>query len=61
MRRMDVDDGTGGEGSLTLDVEALARYRDDPVRLDMAAKLLAKNYSGEDDPAAWTRCVGGVA
>ena len=50
VRRMDVDDGSIDEGSLTLNVEALARYRDDPVRLEMAAKMLAKNYSGEDDP-----------
>ena len=53
-------DADPNQGSLTLNVEALARYRDDPVRLEMAAKLLAKNFSGEDDPpldaealAAW--------
>ena len=60
VRLMESEDGKGGEGSLTLNVEALAKYRDDPVRLEMAAKMLAKNYSGEDDPplgpaalAAW--------
>ena len=47
---MEGGDGNGTEGSLTLNVEVLARYRDDPVRLELAAKMLAKNYSGEDDP-----------
>ena len=57
---MELGDGNGTEGLLTLNVEALARYRNDPVRLELAAKMLAKNYSGEDDPplgpdalAAW--------
>lgn len=44
------DDADPNHGSLTLNVEALARYRDDPVRLELAALMLAKNFSGEDDP-----------
>jgi hypothetical protein len=35
---------------LVLDVEVLARCRDDPVRLRLAAATLAKNFSGVDDP-----------
>ena len=38
------------EGSLTLNVEALAKYRDDAVRLEMVAQTLARNFSGSDDP-----------
>ena len=47
-------------GSLTLGVEALAKYRDDPIRFRMVQDMLARNFSGEDDPpigpeafAAW--------
>lgn len=57
MRR---DDRARDEVSLTLDVEALAKYRDDPIRLAMVAETLARNFSGTDDPplepealAAW--------
>ena len=51
---MDVDDIAANEGSLTLNVEALARYRDDPVRLEMVAQTLARNFSGGDDPPLGT-------
>ena len=37
-------------GTLTLSVEALAKYRDDPIRLRMVRDMLARNFSGEDDP-----------
>ena len=37
-------------GTLTLGGEALARYRDDPIRLRMVREMLARNFSGEDDP-----------
>ena len=38
------------EGQLRLNVEALAKSRDDPVRLRMVAETLARNSSGKDDP-----------
>ena len=47
---MDLVRSAATEGSSTLDVEALARYRVDPVRQEMAAAMLARNFSGEDDP-----------
>ena len=37
-------------GTLTLGVEALAKYRHDPIRLRMVRDMLARNFSGEDDP-----------
>lgn len=36
-------------GTLTLGVEALAKYRDDPIRLRMVRDMLARNFSGDDD------------
>ncbi len=47
---MDVDDRVATEGSLTLTTEALANYGNDPVRLEMVAKLRAWNYSDQHDP-----------
>jgi hypothetical protein len=38
------------DGALVLDVEALAKYRNDPVRLRMVASVLERNFSGVDDP-----------
>ena len=37
-------------GTLTLSVEALAKYRDDPARLRLVRQSLARAFSGEDDP-----------
>ena len=47
---MDVDDRAATEGPLTLNVEELAKYGNDPVRLEMVAGTVARNYSGDDDP-----------